>query len=306
MLFSEAILKFNNWKYLKVKKTTIQGYDLSLRNLCIFLRDCEIENIKLEQILEYLHWEVRMGFRANTLEKKVLAFREFFEFFKRQDYEVIDWRLIPMPRKEFVFPRVASEASYRKLISVIPKNTAYYDIRNLALINMLWDSGARLGELISLNVPDVNLKEQKAIIKTEKTRGLKPFRQIFWKREANSNLIKWIDTRTILGQEMPFEEPDALFVSIKGGCVVKKGLVRRLDLGAAGEALRKYSNRAGLPCVLNAHSIRHAMGHELAKKGMNNSGISDILGHSSLASSFRYTSLSGKELEEVYRGLFGK
>ncbi len=266
-----------------------------------------MEDIMLEQILEYLHWVVRMGFKANTLEKKILAFREFFEFFRRQGYEVIDWHLIPMPRKEFVIPRVATKEDYRKLINIIPRDTnTYYHIRNLAMINVLWDSGARLGELISLDLPDVNLKEQKAVIKTEKTRGLKPFRQIFWKKEANNNLLKWVERRTALCQEMPFEESEALFVGTKGGCAVKRTVMKRLDVGAAGEVMRKYSNKAGLPYVLNAHSFRHHKGHEMAKLGMNNSGISNILGHSSLASSFPYTSLSGKELEEIYRGFFGK
>jgi len=64
--------------------------------------------------------------------------------------------------------------------------------------------------------------------------------------------------------------------------------------------LRRYSNRANIP-YMNAHSFRHHMGRMLARQGANNSSISNILGHSSLQSSYPYTMMTDKDLEAVYR-----
>lgn len=307
MLFSEAIKKFNVWKGFKVGQGTLNGYDLYLRHFSIFLKNPHIENITIEQILEWLNLMKEMDFNIATIEKKVIALRKFFEFFKKQNYNVVDPWIIPLPPKRAVMPRVATEEDYRKLLNVIPKETEYYwHIRNLAMINMLWDSGARIGEIIALNVSDLDFNRNRAVIRTEKSKGMRPFREIFWTKPTTANLKRWIDKREeiIIDMEIArveIEEADALFIGIKGGHCGLGARGKRLTANAASEVLRKYSNMAGLKISLNPHSMRHHFGHELAKKGANNSMISNLLGHSSLQSSYRYTQLYDTELEEVYK-----
>lgn len=223
-----------------------------------------------------------------------MALKKFFEFYQHQGFKVVDPFLIPIPSKQFKLPRVVNEDEYQKLLSIIPRNNDPRHIRNRAIINMLWDTGARNGEIMSLNVEQINTKEKKAIILTEKSQGLKPVRQLMWTEETNDNLIKWLAKRKHLEKRFPFEEPNALFIS-----VVSHQIGKRFSIRGVGEMLRRYSNRAQIPYT-NAHSYRHHFGHELAKKGANNSIISNLMGHSSLQSSFTYTLLSGQEMEQEY------
>jgi len=280
MKLYDAIKQFNQWRALKVKR--IDGYDLDLRQFCIFVGNKDIEDIDINEIVKWLGWYKYLGFQTWTVLKKALALRKFFEYYGRLKYDVIDYWLIPMPRKEFTMPRVCTEKSYKQLLSVIPRNTtAYYHLRNRCFINLVWDTGARLGEIIALNIGDIDLEDSSIIIKTEKSRGMRPFRKIPFSQDTKIAMKKWLKRRAEIAQERNLPEPEALFIGLKGGYGIKG---KRLAISAGGEIFRKYSNKAGLPYI-NAHSLRHHFGSDLAKRGFNNSLISEALGHSQLASS---------------------
>lgn len=298
MKFNEAIKKFIEWKQINSSKGTLKGYELDLRSFCLYMKNPHIEEIRLEDITQYFGLMAELGWKWNGFVTKSIALRKLYQFYARQGYGVLNYELIPIPRREYNPPRVATEEEYGKLLSVIPEHSNDpRHIRNLAIVNMLWDTGARVGELVSLNVRDAKLDEMKAVVKTEKSRGMKPFREIFWSENTNQNLNYWIEKRDELTQRTKFRDPDALFV---GACRWQLG--KRLTNSAVSIFLRHYSTKAEIP-TLNAHSFRHHLGHELAKKGANNSIISNILGHSALTSSYVYTMMNDKELEGEYRRL---
>lgn len=300
MRFSEAIKRFNNWRAYRVRATTVRGYDMVLRQFCLFIRDREIEQITVDDVVAWFNMMQQLEWDPNSFVGKAMALRKFFEFFHRLGHAVIDPWLIPVPRKQYKIPRIAEERSYRKLLAAIPEGSNDpRHIRNRAIANLLWDTGARNGEIVSLNMSDIDTTRMKAVVKTEKSRGWRPVRELFWTSVTNENLKRWITKREYLKSRMTLDDPDALFVSICGGGVHNKS-GQRFDIKGVGEMLRRYANRAGIP-YMNAHSFRHHMGRMLAEGGANNSSISNILGHSSLQSSYPYTMLADKELEAVYR-----
>ncbi len=305
MRLKEAIQRFTNWRQFKVKKQTVKGYDRELRNFCLFLRNPEIEDVTLDDVMEYLNGMADLGWDRNTFVGKCMALRKFFEFHRMQGISVIDENLVPVPRKEYKLPRVADEAGYRKLVAAIPRETNDpRHIRNLAIVSMLWDTGARNGEILALDVPDLQLGRMRAVIRTEKSRGRRPVREIFWTEGTNANLARWLKKREDLRRRMSFKDPEAVFLSICGGALADTS-GRRLTIKGVGEMLRRYSNRAGIPCM-NAHSFRHHMGHDIVKKGGSSADVMNILGHSTLASSTIYTMMADKELEARYRQFKGR
>lgn len=297
MLFKDAIDEFSNWRNIKVKTGTVRGYDRELRNLCLFLRNPDIEDIQINEVLEYLNGILELGWDRNSLLPRCMAIRKFFEFCRLSGYVVISEELIPVPRQEYKIPRVANKESYRQLLEVIPQNNDPRHIRNRAIINMLWDTGARIGELMSLDTDDISIEDMKAIVKTEKTRGRRPIREIYWTAKTSESLFNWMVKRSSLEKKISMIDADALFISV---CAQKTG--QRFTIKGAGEMLRRYSNRAGLEPV-NAHSFRHSVGHRIIENGGTNSDVSNILGHSSLTSSFIYTMQNDKELKRRYNKL---
>lgn len=236
-----------------------------------------------------------LGWDRNSFVGKCMALRKFFEFYRLQGYPVIDENLIPIPSKEFKLPRVADEESYKKLLSVIPANNDPRHIRNLAIINLLWDTGARNGEILSLDVGDLQMDRMRAIIRTEKSKGRRPIREIFWTADTHGNLVQWLKKRKHLENVMHLQDAEALFPSIGSQ---KAG--QRLSVKGVGEMLRHYSNKAKMP-HMNAHSFRHHMGHDIIKKGGSTADVMNILGHASVQSTTVYTMMSDKELEQRYR-----
>lgn len=295
MKFSDAIQRFSAWRLFKVKTHTVKGYDKELRTFCLFLRDPDIEAITVDNVMEYLNGMRLLGWSHNSFIPKCMALRKFFEFFRLHGYRVINEDLIPLPRKEYAIPRVATEEGYQRLLKAIPVNNDPRHTRNRAIITLLWDSGARNGEIVSLNLPDMDYKRKRALIMTEKSRGRRPMREIFWKEETNDNLLRWVEKRSKLRQK----DAGALFVSTSGAKVGERFTIKGL-----GEMLRRYSDRAKLP-VLNPHSFRHHLGHEIVNRGGSAADVMNILGHSTLASSSVYTMMTDKELELRYRTLRG-
>lgn len=309
-----AVNKFIEWRKLKVNpsRSTISGYVTHLTQFCVYIGDLnrDVESISFEECVNFLQIWRDLGIHQNTLQKKAISVKKFLEFLQMMDLQVVKPEMIPIPQKVFTFPRVADEDQYRKLLSVIPERGTHgpraWDLRNKAIIMLLWDTGARNGEICSIDIDNINLESMSATIYTEKSRGTIPFRQIFWCSETNEVLKKWVKRREELSKEMEFDEPKALFVGVKGGGRLYQAKGKRIKQGYVGEILRKYSNKAKLGDPLKAHDCRHRMGRELAQKDANAHGISSILGHAQVSSSYPYTMLFGKDRENFYREKMGR
>ena len=302
MRLIDAYLQFIEWRELKRGQRTINGDISHLAQFCLYMRDPNIDvgSIVLEDCMAFLKLFRELGFDENTIIKKALALKLLFEFLRNRDYKVLNPEIIPVPKRLFRFPRVAEEWEYKKLLSIIPEE-GYTHIRNKAIIKLLWESGARNGEIASLSLDDIDLVKMSARIKTEKSRGTIPFREIFWREDANNALKNWIVERDKLAEEIPLADPMILFFGIKGGHKNCPSKGKKLQHNFISEILRKYSNKAGLPISLNPHSCRHHFGRELAQKDANTYAIASLLGHANVQSSYPYTMLFGKDRERVYR-----
>src|SRR3990167_10113706 len=93
MQFKEAIDQFSGWRKFKVKIQTVRGYDQTLRQFCLFLRNPEIEDISINHVMDYLNGMKELGWDQNSFVGKCMALRKFFEFYRLQNYAVLDENL---------------------------------------------------------------------------------------------------------------------------------------------------------------------------------------------------------------------
>lgn len=310
----DAITEWCHWRSFKsIGDHTLRCNEKELLNLCLFLRNPEIEDVTFERVMQYLELKHLLGWKQNTFIQIGNHLKKFFEFSNMRGYGTFDENLIPVPQKEYKIPRVATKEEYKKLLAVVPKykdmsrvgNNDMLHMRNLAIIKLLWDTGARNGEILSLDLDDLDLENKKALIKTEKAKTRRPIREIFWTQETNFALKKWLTARERLTTHAPLRDPNALFISIhNSGSQKTKGY--RFRASGVCEMLRNYSNKAGLPIRLNAHSMRHYMGRSIIEQGGSNSDVTNILGHSCIESSMVYTMMYGKQAERRYRKFRGK
>jgi integrase/recombinase XerC len=296
MKLIDAIHKFSDWKLLQVVPRTMMGYDFELRMFCLFMRNPEVEHVALRDVTDYLNGMKELGWKQNSFTHKCSYLRKFFRFLRLQGYSNLNEELIPIPKREFKPPRIATEDDYRALLGVIPQNRDPRHIRNRSIINLLWDTGARVGEIVALDTGELDHNRMRAVIRTEKSRGRRPFREIFWTHQTNENLGKWLDKRSRFRE---IKDPDALFI-----CASSHQAGQRMKIHAVAQMLRNYSRKAGRSYI-NAHSFRHHMGHDIIHRGGSSADVMNILGHATLASSTVYTMMTDRELEERYRKFKG-
>lgn len=302
MKLQQAIKEFIELKKAKGQRASRTGarYECTLRIFCLCMQNPDLEEIDLSHILWYLSELENLGWKPNGINLVGLALRKLFEFCHLRGYPVLfNELLIPLTEKSFSIPRVTNFETFQKLLRQIPENTKDpHHIRNRAILRMLWDTGARTGELMSLDMTDLDLKTRMALIKTEKSRGRRPVRQIFWTEETNKALMAWQKKLKELKEKFQFADNEALFVSISKSPRLPMRGTRMTPRGIA-EIMRVLSNQADLP-IVNAHSIRHSMGRDTVKTLRSNSAVSNILGHSNIESSYVYTMLFGDELKEQW------
>jgi len=295
MKLKEAIDQFTSWRRLNNKREPgILGYERALKLFCVHISNVDIEDIGLQQILDYLGSLQDMGWERSSIALKCAAFRQFFRFFRLQGYQVLSEELIPKPRTEVKMPRVATDQEYQQILRVIPQEQ-YKHIRNRALIMMLYDTGARIGELMALNVPDLDIANRRALIRTEKARRTKPFRYIFWSVETSKELKTYLKVREGIMERGTYDQDarEALFLT------AITGYTRRLKSNDVRLALRGYCRKAGIR-ALTPHCFRHLFGRTVRKRGATERDTADLLGHVNIESAKIYTMLEPGEVQDVY------
>ena len=298
MKFSTALHKFIEWKKLDVTKGSAKSYLMVLRQFCLFIHDIHVEEVDVNHVIMWFSMMEELGYEKNSFIPRAIALRKFFEFLKMNDYQVLNPGLIPIPAKEHKQPRIATKKEYQLVLSTQPESSNDpRHIRNRALIGLLWDTGARNGELMALNIQDLVVSEKKATIKTEKNRGTRPFRRIYWSESTHISLERWLKKRTYLiekwlQQGLQIQDGDAVFLSS-----VSQHRGRRLTNRGVAELLRKASEKVGIE-TLNAHSFRHHKARDVVEKGGDVSDVANILGHASYLSSKPYLDRYGDSNEK--------
>lgn len=307
MPLNEAIKIYVNHMEAEHKSAaTIKGYGGALMQFCLYLRNPLVNLVTPDQVDLYFKERKELGWKQNSMVVPAMALRKFFEYWRRKGYPVLDYQVLPVVHKEGTEPRIATQESLEKVLAQC-NGDSIYDVRNRAIVLLISDTGMRNGELCSMDVDVMDkceveeengAKQYSYVIRTEKARSSRhPHRRVFWYEETHAALSKWLEMREEYTHMFPPQHPEALFISTRDS----HGKVgSRMTPFTVGLVLRRLSEKAGIETV-NAHSLRHKFGADSAENGLNNSNISDLMGHANMTSSFVYTHLRGPGLGSAHR-----
>lgn len=297
LTIGQALPFFLEWVKQEVKSDTQQIYRYAIRGLGVFTRNKNIEQITSQDISDYFTLMRLFEWQQNSFVMKVNAFRQFFNYFRLEGFNCIHPDLVPSVQREYKIPRIADDGDYEKLTSFIKtydKANDYTRTRDLALLGLLHDSMARIGEIRELNIDDIDLEKSQTIIQTEKGKRIRPHRQIFWSDETHQHLTRWVEYRKSLQTQIIGCDPEALFIGVGNQ---HKG--KRFTKQSMGAQLKKFAKLAGVP-HWNPHSYRHAGARRMVKNHAGASEIMSVLGHASIQSSEPYTRLFGKDTKQAW------
>jgi len=265
---------------------TVRAYTSDVKK---FLAYVERSNIKLAQvdhkfIRQYLAFLGNFNLKKRTLSRKVSALRHFFTFLQKRQYiESNPTDLLPTLKIEKYLPKVLKVKQVNALLDKETKNLTFAQLRNLAILELLYGSGLRVGELTSLNLNQLDLKnsEAKVLGKGSKER-LVPLN-----KKTVFALKQYLKAR----QRVAKPETTAVFVNRFG---------ERLASGWVRKLVKKYAREAGLPSTVSPHTFRHSFATHLLDAGADLRVVQELLGHVDLSTTQIYTQLSKKQLKKVY------
>ena len=268
---------------------TIASYRRDLNQLADFLEEggvglTEIDNFILRGFLAKLH---ERNNKKSTIARKLASIRSFLQFcLKKKWLEDNPAKAVATPKQEKHVPSFLSEEEMRQFLDLPRKPKKVLDLRDKALLELLYATGIRVAELVGTDMDDVNFSERLIVIRGKgKKERLLPFGS-----KAAESLHAYIRKRILINKGKIEETP--LFLNYRG---------KRLTSRSVERIVNKYIQRAALRRKISPHSLRHSFASHLLSRGADLRVIQELLGHESLATTQKYTHIDIGQLLDVYR-----
>lgn len=276
------------------EKTMISyGEDVADFLLFINERNKLKQEVDKDIIREYILEENLKEKNKVSINRKLAALRHFYRYLNVfYDYKNNPFETISIPKKSEHLPQFLSFDEISDLLDSNQKRTDKLMQRDQAILELLFASGLRCNEIISLKINQISFDEKqlRVIGKGNKER-IVPFTEIC--KNALQTYISDLRVRLV-----SFKEDDGtVFLNSKGEKLTERGL--EYILKSAGE-------KCGFPLKLYPHLLRHTFATELLNNHADLRTIQEFLGHSSIKTTSIYTHVSYKELKETYDNCFPK
>lgn len=291
--------------YLQAAGTPRGPYTLIRRHLTLFCDYLEQENplqVNYKKAAGFVSWlaEHYSSYSCGYITNIIKSVRGFYRYLVRKKIIHCDpFLYVNLPRVDRMLPRdIPTDQQVRKLIGVIPSSRQ----RDRAIIELLYGTGIRGGELLALRVEDLNLKEKYITIGDSKT---KQERNVPVNDLSVYALCEYLEGErtTLLGSAPPqnrkveHRERDKDLLFLKGGGFP-------LCRWRLSRIIEDYREKASLPMRLTPHSFRHACAAGMIASGCPLRYVQALLGHNNVKTTMIYTRICTdslkKALDEVH------
>lgn len=282
--------------YLKAERLysnhTIEAYRSDIGQFFIFLEnECPAHQVELEKvdsdlIKGFVEKLFILGLNKRSIARKISAIKSFFKYLKRM--QIIDSNpavSLISPKLDKPLPGVLDEAQARKLMELPPGNT-FTGLRDRAILELLYGCGLRLGEIISLNMKQIDDNFNYIIIEGKgKKERLVPVGKF-----AQTAMNKYLYARNKNVEHL--KDANTFFVTQKGNPMYPL---------AVQKMVKKYLLMVSEQEHLSPHTLRHTFATHLLDRGADLMTVKELLGHSSLSTTQIYTHVSMERLKQVYK-----
>ena len=272
---------------------TAESYLEDLKEFFTFLLDYlgqevdlkELENLKITDFRAFLAWRAEQKISKASIARGVSALKNFFRFLMRE--RILENKAImavrsARPNKILPHPLSAEQAQKFLKVARSMQKESWQGERDVALFTLLYGAGLRIAEALSLNIKDVPL-DQEAMIITGKGNKQRLVPLLPAVRKA---IQKYLEVH-------PCPTPDApLFVGARGD---------RINPGVVQRTVRQIRCALNLPDTVTPHALRHSFATHLLQGGGDLRSVQELLGHSSLSATQRYTEITLQDLNRVYK-----
>ncbi len=262
---------------------TISSYKRDLTAFFTFLKEKHDsgEEVRDHDIRGFVAQERRRDLSARSIQRALSSIRSFFNYLL--DEEVVETNPaanISSPKSTQLLPKALDTDLVKRLLDFKPQGDI--EIRDKAMVELLYSSGLRLSELCSLNMDSISVRERscRVVGKGNKTRDL-PVGE-----KAIQSLRDWLLVR----KNISSDSNKALFLNKNGKRISTRSVQLRLE---------RLSKKRGLPMV-NPHMLRHSFASHILESSGDLRAVQEMLGHSDIGTTQIYTKLDFQHLSKVY------
>lgn len=285
----KAITEFAN--YLRDEKhaseNTLLSYIRDLKGFGCFLRGCgvvDVTKVNYTNIMAFIYELQNQNRAGATVSRNVASIRAFYNFLlKKGAVTENPASNLQLPKIEKKMPEVLSLDKVERLLEQ-PQTAEPKGIRDKAMLELLYATGIRVSELISLKISDVNLPLEYIRCGPEQKSRIIPIGS-----QAKVALKKYID-KGRSGLILDGNE-QILFVNCNGKPMTRQGFWK---------IIKCYAKKADIKEDITPHMLRHSFAAHLIENGADLKSVQEMLGHSDISTTQIYIKLTNQKLKNVY------
>lgn len=270
-------------------RNTLEAYSRDLNRLADFLKARGVRSWAESEAVHlrgYLSWLKGRGLSARSIARNVVALRQLYRFLERE--EIIGESPVPsfvLNSRAVKLPHALGKEEVEGLLRA-PDPAAPLGLRDRAMVELLYATGVRVSELVSLQTHQIHLQGDYLTVKGKgsKMRAV-PFGK--WARELLLRYLGEARPRLLRGRASPY-----LFITRSG---------KRLTRQAFWKLIRRYALKAGIRKRVTPHTLRHSFATHLLEGGADLRSVQSMLGHADISTTQIYTHLTRSHLKEIHR-----
>ena len=278
--------------YLKETKnasaSTVSSYQRDLKKLETYLTEhgiSDVEHVTSTNFYSYVLYLEKQGLSTATVSRNVASMKAFFHYvYYKRRIDSDPTETIKAPHIEKRVPGILSMEETVQLLEQ-PSGTSPKELRDRAMLELLYATGMRVSELISLKMTDLNLILNYVVCSDGEKERVIPFgdnaRQALerYLKSGRAQLLKDIDS-------------GYLFVNCSGNVMSRQGFWK---------LIKQYAAKAGIVADITPHTLRHSFAAHLVQNGADLKAVQEMLGHSDISTTQVYLNMSADRVRRVYR-----
>lgn len=279
----------------RVAGNTFSAYSSDIRQLCQYLEEkrTTLGKCSVEHLRAFLKELKSSGVGAKSLSRKISAIKLLFTFLCER-YKIPNKAgALIFPSVEKRLPNYLSEQEVQQLLVEADKDTTDRGIRNKVMLYLLYASGVRVSELVSITVDQIHFDSGflHVIGKGNKERVIPLPKSLF---DLLRYYLDHVYPKLLPKNQAGAQSGGYLFFSLY------KNTLKPMSRQYFWQALKKILSLAGLAKNVTPHSLRHSLATHLLKNGADIRSLQMLLGHENLSTVQIYTHLGNSQLREIY------
>lgn len=278
-------------EYLKQVKNasenTMVSYRRDLYQMAAFLENMGIvepERVTKTALNSYILYLEKEGKATTTVSRMLASIKAFFSYeFKNGKIRRDPAETIHAPKIEKKPPVILTVDEVNRLLAQ-PEGRTAKEIRDKAMLELLYATGIRVSELISLRLRDLNMQMGYIVCQDRSKERVIPFG-----KKAREAMLLYLGTARNVMLENPEEE--VVFVNCSGTAMSRQGFWK---------LIKHYAQMAGIESEITPHTLRHSFAAHLVENGADLRSVQEMLGHSDISTTQIYANRNHHHLCEVY------